>query len=59
MRAISFAAEARIHDIDEETYKAIKQSAFRISIVSKERITDELNRILLLTNLPIGLILPG
>jgi poly(A) polymerase len=46
MRAIRFAAELGF-SIEAKTFRGIKQSAFRISIVSKERITDELNRILL------------
>jgi poly(A) polymerase len=56
MRAIRFAAELGF-TIEEETLKGIKQSAFRISIVSKERITDELNRILLTEKPSVGLIL--
>jgi len=56
MRAIRFAAELGF-TIDEETLEGIKQSAFRISIVSKERITDELNRILLTAKPSVGLIL--
>jgi len=56
MRAIRFAAELGF-TIDKETLEGIKQSAFRISIVSKERITDELNRILLSTKPSVGLIL--
>jgi len=46
MRAIRFATELGFK-IEEETLKAIGQNAHRIEIVSKERITDELNRILL------------
>ena len=56
MRAIRFAAELGF-SIEEETLKGIKQSAFRINIVSKERITDELNRILLTVKPSVGLIL--
>ncbi len=56
MRAIRFAAELGF-SIEEETFKGIKQSAFRINIVSKERITDELNRILLTVKPSVGLIL--
>jgi len=56
MRAIRFAAELGF-TIDKETLEGIKQSAFRISIVSKERITDELNRILLSAKPSVGLIL--
>ena len=54
MRAIRFAAELGFI-IDEDTLKGIKQSAFRINIVSKERITDELNRILLADKPSVGL----
>lgn len=56
MRAIRFAAELGF-TIEEETFKGIKQSAFRISIVSKERITEELNRILITDKPSVGLIL--
>ncbi len=54
MRAIRFAAELGF-SIEAETFRGIKQSAFRISIVSKERITDELNRILLTDRPSVGL----
>lgn len=56
MRAIRFAAELGF-TIDVETFEGIKQSAFRIGIVSKERITEELNRILLTDKPSVGLIL--
>jgi len=56
MRAIRFAAELGF-TVEKETLEGIKQSAFRISIVSKERITDELNRILLTDKPSVGLIL--
>lgn len=46
MRAIRFAAQLGFH-IYPETFHSIKKNASRISIVSKERITDELNRIIL------------
>jgi len=46
MRAIRFATELGF-TIEDETLKAISQNTHRIEIVSKERITDELNRILL------------
>lgn len=45
MRAIRFATELDF-TIEEKTLEAIHQSASRIEIVSRERITDELNRIL-------------
>jgi poly(A) polymerase len=54
MRAIRFAAELGF-SIEEGTLHGIKQSAFRISIVSRERITDELNRILLTEKPSVGL----
>lgn len=45
MRAIRFAAQLNFL-IEEKTFEAIKKDASRISIVSQERITDELNKIL-------------
>ncbi|PST82454.1 tRNA nucleotidyltransferase [Pedobacter yulinensis] len=46
MRAIRFAAQLAFR-IDEAALKAIESQKARISIVSKERITDELNKIIL------------
>lgn len=46
MRAIRFAAQLHFN-IDEETLASITQHAGRIKIISKERITDELNKILM------------
>lgn len=46
MRAIRFAAQLRF-DIQEETFDAIKRNCERIKIISAERITDELNKIVL------------
>ena len=46
MRAIRFATQLRFV-ITDETFEAIKQNAERIKIVSQERITDELNKIIL------------
>lgn len=46
MRAIRFASQLRF-DIDEEALRSIKQNKERISIISKERITEELNKIIL------------
>lgn len=46
MRAIRFAAQLNF-DIDSETFEAIKAMKDRIEIISQERITDELNKIIL------------
>ncbi len=46
MRAIRFASQLQF-DIDEKTLKAIPRNKERIRIVSKERITTELNKILM------------
>jgi poly(A) polymerase len=46
MRAIRFASQLNF-DIEPETFEGIKRMAERISIVSQERITDELNKIIL------------
>lgn len=46
MRAIRFATQLNF-SIDEAAIEAIKLQKERISIVSKERITDELNKIIL------------
>ncbi|WP_245565782.1 CCA tRNA nucleotidyltransferase [Terrimonas ferruginea] len=45
MRAIRFAAQLRF-DIDETTFRGIIETAHRIEIISQERITDELNKII-------------
>lgn len=46
MRAIRFAAQLNF-DIDPDTFDAIVQMKDRLDIVSMERITDELNKIVL------------
>lgn len=53
MRAIRFATQLDF-TIDEATFKAIKEDAHRVSIVSQERITDELNKIILSPKPSIG-----
>ncbi len=45
MRAIRFASQLGF-DIEPDTYEAIVEMADRITIVSQERITDELNKII-------------
>lgn len=46
MRAIRFASQLSF-DIDPDTFEAISENKERIEIVSKERIMDELNKIIL------------
>lgn len=46
MRAIRFAAQLNFR-IEEKTFKAISEMAGRIQIISKERIIDELNKIVM------------
>ncbi|TDQ07425.1 CCA tRNA nucleotidyltransferase [Pedobacter metabolipauper] len=46
MRAIRFASQLNFN-IDEAAINAIKKQKERIAIVSKERVTDELNKIIL------------
>lgn len=53
MRAIRFATQLNF-SIAPATFAAIQQDAHRISIVSQERITDELNKILLASKPSIG-----
>jgi putative nucleotidyltransferase with HDIG domain len=53
MRAIRFAAQLNFR-IDELAVDAIKSTADRISIISQERITDELNKIILSAKPSIG-----
>jgi putative nucleotidyltransferase with HDIG domain len=53
MRAIRFASQLGF-TIEERAIDAIKSSKERISIVSKERITDELNKIILSSKPSVG-----
>ncbi|MCX2745745.1 HD domain-containing protein [Mangrovivirga sp. M17] len=46
MRAIRFASQLNF-DIEPDTFESIMKNAGRIEIVSKERIVDELNKIIL------------
>ena len=46
MRAIRFATQLNF-DIEESTFESICNNAERIKIISQERITDELNKIIL------------
>jgi poly(A) polymerase len=46
MRAIRFAAQLKFI-IEDETFEAIVRNAARINIISKERIAEELNKIIL------------
>jgi len=46
MRAVRFASQLNF-DIDADTYEAIVKNTDRLSIVSMERIIDELNKIIL------------
>lgn len=53
MRAIRFATQL-CFEIDENALSSIKKHKDRISIVSKERITDELNKIILAEKPSVG-----
>jgi poly(A) polymerase len=54
MRAIRFASQLNF-SIDPNTLQGIHDSAHRISIISQERITDELNKILMSGKPSVGL----
>ena len=53
MRAIRFASQLGF-DIEPVTFQAIKEDAIRIKIISQERITEELNKIILSPKPSIG-----
>ena len=53
-RAIRFSSQLKFN-IEEKTYKSISECKDRVSILSKERIIDELNKILLSPKPSIGL----
>ena len=53
LRAIRFAAQLNF-DIDPDTFKGIKDNKDRIRIITQERITDELNKIMLSAKPSIG-----
>lgn len=54
MRAIRFASQLRFY-IDDPTWQGIRNNVERIRIISQERITDELNKILLSEKPSVGL----
>ena len=56
MRAIRFAAQLNF-DIEHNTFTAIQRMAYRLEIVSIERIIDEFNKILMTDKPSFGLIL--
>lgn len=53
MRAIRFATQLQYH-IEVSCFESIKEQAHRISIISKERIADELNKIMMSAKPSIG-----
>lgn len=56
MRAVRFATQLGF-TLDPTTYEGIRQNSSRLEIVSAERITDELNKIILTPRPSIGFIL--
>ena len=55
MRCVRFSTQLNFQ-IEDETEQALARNAGRISIVSQERVTDELNKILLAPTPSIGLV---
>lgn len=53
MRAIRFATQLQF-DIEEQTYRAIEKMADRIEIISKERIIEEFNKMVMAAKPSIG-----
>lgn len=53
MRAVRFATQLDF-EIEDETFKAIKRNSKRITIVSKERVIDELNKIVMTSKPSVG-----
>lgn len=53
MRAVRFAAQLQF-EIEDTTFKAIEKMAPRLEIISKERIIDELNKIIMSPKPSIG-----
>lgn len=56
MRAIRFAAQLGFY-IEEKTFEAIARNKHRIDIISKERIVDELNKMMLSKKPSVGFLL--
>lgn len=54
LRAVRFATQLNFH-IADATFRAIKDNAARLRIISQERITDELNKIMMSAKPSIGL----
>jgi len=54
MRAVRFSAQLHFR-IEEKTFKAIQQQAYRLKIVSPERIIDEFNKIMMTSKPSFGL----
>lgn len=54
LRAVRFASQLRFQ-IVPETYDAIVRNAYRLEIISKERISDEMNKILLSPQPSVGI----